>query len=110
MSALYVISFVGLTDAGNGLLYIGKGVIAGMDTAGVQFDGSYSETTDGISGTVKMTVPAGVALVTGQALPSGGIFELKVNWPPHFANGSPQPVLVAGRPVHVVLSKMRDLP
>ena len=52
------------------------------------------------------------ALVTGQTLPPGTVFDLNFDFPAHsFADGRPYPMTVfGGEPLMVTFEKVRDLP
>jgi hypothetical protein len=104
--------YAGAAGQGGGALYIGKGIVAGVDVVGGIYDGSYSERNGHLRGTVKLTAPtAGAHLVTGQSVPGGQSFELRFDLPPDFANGRPQTIVgVGGRPVQVTFEKLKDLP
>lgn len=56
-----------------GMFYFGKGVIAGVDVGGINYDGNLTEHTDGsLNGLVKFKVPAGAQLITGMTAGSHG--------------------------------------
>lgn len=112
MSAFYVMRYVGTDGQGGGALYIGRGLVVGVDVLGGTYDGKYTETHGRIKGTVKMTAPKGGAvLVTGQHVPSGTSFDLTFDFPAEFANGKPQSMVgVGGMPVQVTFEKLKDLP
>jgi hypothetical protein len=110
MSALYVMRYVGQTGTGTGVMYIGKGLVVGMDAAGNRYDGSYSESGGRIRGNVTMSVQPGTVLVTGQVVPQAAYFELKIDWLGNFANGKPQQITIAGRSAAVLFEKLKDIP
>lgn len=109
MSALYKMTYAGASDVGAGVLYIGNGKIVGIDVGDMRYSGTYTDLNGSIDATVKLSAPTGGTLVTGQQLPAGTILELKAKWPSNFANGQPQPITVAGRPVQVVLEKIDNI-
>ena len=57
----------GLGGIGFGVIALDTGKVIGADVAGGRYDGVYEfdQTTSMINATVNVTVPAGVALVTG---------------------------------------------
>jgi hypothetical protein len=112
MSAFYIMRYAGTAGQGSGVLYIGRGIVVGVDVVGGKYEGSYSERAGYLRGTVKLTAPtAGVHLVTGQSVPGGQAFDLGFDLPANFANGQPQTVTgVGGRPVQVTFEKIKDLP
>jgi hypothetical protein len=99
MSALYTMQNQG--QAGGGAVYIGKGIVLGVDMTGTRYNGSYTTTPAGrLQGTVTLTSSGGGAPpVTGQ-------FDL----PPNFANGQFHQVLIPGRPTQVKFDKIGDIP
>jgi hypothetical protein len=111
MSAFYIIRYAGTSGQGNGVLYIGKGLVVGVDVAGAKYRGSYSERSGHLHGTVKLTAPtAGSHLVTGQSVPGGQSFDLKFDLPTNFASGRPQTITgVGGQPVQVTFEKVSEL-
>jgi hypothetical protein len=67
---IYRITFAGAQTgtAGDGILVFYEGAkIAGIDAGGVQYDGDYEidAATQSIKANIKVTVPAGVAIVQG---------------------------------------------
>ncbi|WP_342238095.1 hypothetical protein [Inquilinus sp. OTU3971] len=110
MSALYVMRYSGQASAGAGCIYVGKGIVSGVDAFGGYYDGTYTPQAGRIQGVVQLTAPHGATLVTGQHLPPGANLQLKIDWPQDFGNGTPQSVSVSGRPVQVSFQKLRDIP
>ena len=111
MSALYSMQYVGHEGLGAGALYIGRGVVVGIDTGNVRYSGKYTEVNGGINAEVMMKAPAtGATLVTGKVLVSGQPLLLKADWPKNFADGVPQTILVGGHQVQVRLEKIGDIP
>jgi hypothetical protein len=111
MSALYIMRYAGTAGQGNGVLYIGRGFVVGVDVTGAKYQGSYSERSGHLHGTVKLTAPtAGTHLVTGQSVPGGQSFDLRFDLPANFANGRPQTITgVGGHPVQVTFEKVSEL-
>lgn len=109
-SALYIMRYVGREGMGGGAMYVGHGIISGVDVGEGRYDGSYTEEGGRLHLQAKMVFPAGGALVTGQQVPPGYSVQLEADWPSNFADGQPQAISVAGQPVHVSFQKLRDLP
>ncbi len=111
MKALFVMRFLGQVGLGEGVIYVGGGVVAGADAGGGRYDGAYQVVQGRTRGTVRlaMNTPGGY-LVTGQALAIGQVIPIEIDWPSEFWNGQPQRVTVGGRVVTVTLEKIRDLP
>jgi hypothetical protein len=113
MSALYIIKYAGRAGVGGGTLYIGKGVVVGVDVQGGKLDGSYNVVNGRMIGTVKITTPpSGATLVTGQHLEGGYIYSLNFNFPAEtFDDGTPQSMTGLGdEPLKVIFEKVRELP
>lgn len=67
LDGFYQIVFAGTADQGAGIVVFEAGTISGVDAGGVKYEGAYSynDQTDRFDATIKMSVPAGVALVQG---------------------------------------------
>lgn len=110
MSALYEMQYQGVTGTGHGAIYVGKGIIVGVDVTGARYHGTYTTGANGaLNGSVTLT-SAGGALVTGQAIPAGTQVPIILAVPSSFANGSYHQVMVGGQPVHVAFNKIGDIP
>jgi hypothetical protein len=112
MAAFYLMRYAGTVGEGAAAIFIGKGIVVGVDVVGGKYDGSYEEKNGRLKGVVKLTAPtAGAHLVTGQNVSGGQSFVLEFDLPPDFANGRPQTIVgVGGRPVQVIFEKLKDLP
>ena len=114
MSALYIMRYVGQAGGqagmGGGALYVGKGIISGVDVGLGTYDGSYKEEAGRVKGAAIMTIGLNGQLVTGKVLPQGTKVPLQIDWPADFADGRAQVVSVQGHPVHVTFEKLRDIP
>lgn len=110
MSALYSMTYSGLTGLGGGAVYVGRGVVLGGDVGGGRYHGTYTQQNGTLNVEVTLTFPAGGQLVTGQDMPAGSRLEMTATWPENFADGKPQPIMVAGRPVQVTFEKIGDVP
>jgi hypothetical protein len=109
MSALYQMRYQGVAGVGHGAIYIGKGIVAGVDLTGARYSGSYVSQGSSLNGTVTLT-SAGGALVTGQTVPPGTKVVITFSLPTNFANGQFQTVTVGGRPAQVAFDKIADIP
>jgi hypothetical protein len=112
MNGFYTMKYFGKAGAGGGTVYIGKGVVVGIDIQGAKIDGTYEVTGDRIKGVARITVPKeGSTLVTGQTLPGGAEFSLRFDFPASsFADGTPQILEgYGGESLEVVFEKVRDL-
>lgn len=109
-AGLYIIRFLGQAGFGDGVLYIGHGLISGADTNGVIYDGSYQEADGGLKAEAVLSMPAAGQLVTGTAMSVGQKIAIAADLSADFANGEPQQVTVEGRTVTVTFHKIRDLP
>lgn len=110
MNALYALSYLGHAG-GVGCLYLGNGMVVGIDASGGRFHGTYR----GDAGRIQVSMmliapPGGTILVTGGTLGGGQAIPLTADWPPGFADGTAQQILVMGRPVQVTLEKIADIP
>ena len=86
MSALYQMRYQGVAGNGHGAMYIGKGVVVGIDISGARFNGTYTLSGTTIDGTATLT-SAGGALVTGQDVPAGGTVPITFSLPAGFDDG-----------------------
>lgn len=110
MSAFYLMRFAGQLDRGEGAIYVGKGIVLGVDVGGLRYKGAYSDQGGRMKGSVTLTAPAGGGqLVTGQTMKPGQTVTLTIDWPSNFAGGQQQ-VSVNGRPVNVTFEKLGDIP
>ncbi len=110
MSALYVMRYLGQIGVGSGAVYIGKGIISGVDVTGGIYDGTYTEHGGRLTGNLTLLIPQGGYLVTGAQLPPNTPLPITFDLAPDFANGQAQAFNIAGRVVHVTFQKLRDLP
>lgn len=107
MASLYYVRFAGETGRGDGAMYVGNGVVAGFDTAGGRYMGTYIEQWGRFRATVSFSMPGGGEMVTGLQVSSGTSIPLSVDWPANFANGH-QEIIIQGKPVTMTLEKMND--
>ena len=109
MSALYQMRYQGVAGNGHGAMYIGKGVVVGIDISGARYNGTYTLSGTTINGIATLT-SAGGALVTGQDLPAGGTVAITFSLPAGFDDGQYHPVIGGGKRVGVSFNKIGDIP
>jgi hypothetical protein len=110
--ALYVAYFTGVAGQSIGLFYIGDGVIAGIDIASMQYDGTYATAADGsLDGTVDYVLPAGTALITGApAVATPMRVAVRLNLPPDFDKGHTITIETPTGPINARFEKVKELP
>jgi len=109
MSALYQMRYQGVAGNGHGAMYVGKGVVVGIDISGARYNGTYTLSGTTINGTAILT-SAGGALVTGQDLPAGGTVPITFSLPAGFDDGQYHQVIGGGKRVGVSFNKIGDIP
>jgi DNA-binding transcriptional regulator YiaG len=111
LEGMYAIKFRGQSGEGIGVLVLDRGRIYGSDT-GVMYDGTYAPSTssrDHIDAHIRLTVPPGVALVTGiPAQPMSYGFDIDCTINPR--SSTPVTVQTPFDPVEVVFTFLRNLP
>ena len=103
MGSLY---FMRLAAAGQqfGLIYIGGGVIAGADTTGVSYDGTYRLEDERFKGSVKV-----IQAVANRGYGADNTPALEFDWPEDLQDGQ-YDATWGPQPVKISLRKLRDLP
>ena len=109
MSALYQMRYQGVAGNGHGAMYIGNGVIVGIDISGARYNGTYTLLGTILDGTATLT-SAGGALVTGQDVPAGGTVPISFSLPEGFDNGQYCKVIAGSKRVGVSFNKIGDVP
>lgn len=71
MRGFYRMDYQGTDGSGAGALAFVDGKIAGLDTGGGIYKGTYTEAGGNLTGSVQMSFPDGGHLVTGFAVPKG---------------------------------------
>ena len=111
MGAFYAIKYSGQHGAGRGAVYIGKGLIVGLDETDTRYEGRYTENSGRLKGNITLTSPpGGASLVTGEVVPGGSVLRVSIDWPSDFANGKMQDLRVGGQSVSLWLEKIGDIP
>jgi hypothetical protein len=67
LNGFYSVYYTGRTGSGFGVLVLKDGIVTGADVSGGLFDGEYTvhEERAVFEGTIRLTIPPGVPLVTG---------------------------------------------
>lgn len=111
MEGFYAVYYTGVAGFGHAVLVIKDGIISGADVTGGVYDGKFTVgDSGGIVIEVRLTVPAGATLVTGQTLPSPYSQTINASLSENFANGQPVPVQTPLGPVNAIFKKLRNLP
>jgi hypothetical protein len=111
MSALYIMRGLGQYGTGFGAIYLGRGILLGLDFFNGRYSGTYTEEKGRLKITATYSPPLpGLQLVPGRTLPFGRPINLSGDWPANFADGTPQPMMLMGIPVQVTLERIGDVP
>ena len=110
MSALYRMNYIGSNSEGFAVVYIGRGLILGMDEAKGHLRGTYAEDAGRLKGSINGTAAEDNGLASGQVMQSGGSTEIRIDWSADFATDAPQPSWVMGDLVEVTFEKIGDIP
>ena len=121
MSALYIIRFRDVPNLagigallgsleGHGVLFIGRGVVLGIDIAGIRYSGDCIQTEKHLELRGMITAQGGGELVTGDVLGQGETRPVAALLPINFDDGSFHSVSVGGRPAQVAFEKIGDIP
>ena len=110
-ATLYALKFHGMAGAGGTVLYVGNGIIAGMDAGGLIYDGTFQTDQHGaISGSARLTAKVSAQLVTGATLSQGQSVTVPFSLPANFGNGQQFQFNVGGTPVPATFEKIKDVP
>lgn len=110
-AGFFVVHFRDADDIGGIGLYVGNGIIVGIDNGLVRYDGQYQEMPDGsLQGVVHLTVRQPTQLITGGILQPGVAAPINFRLPPNFANGQVFQFNLGGDMVATRFEKLRDLP
>ena len=112
LNGFYALYFTGTVANGFAVVVLKDGVVAGADVAGGIFDGEYTvnQKKGVFEGTIRMTVPPGISLVTG-APPSQVTYtqEITLSLPLDLNQGQPMQIQTSTGPVNLNMKKLRDL-
>jgi hypothetical protein len=109
----YAIYYTGKISSGFGVLVFRDGVIVGADAAGIFYDGEYTTKQEKgtLEGTIKMTIPPGVSLVTGPpASEHPYVLEFPVSLSIDLSQQEPLRVETPTGPVNINFKKIRAFP
>ena len=110
MSALYRMDYSGSHGKGFAVVYIGRGVVLGMDEPGSLVHGTYTEDGGRLRGSMTLTGDTEGHTVGGQIMKAGQSAEMEIDWDSDFAAGRPQQVTLLGDPLQIVFQKIGDVP
>ncbi len=108
----YAVFYTGKVSSGFAMIVLRNGIIAGADVSGGLYDGNYAISADKrtVDGTLKLTTPPGVALVTGApASQQTSIQEFPLSLPADLNERTVQIQTPTG-PVNLKFKKIRDFP
>jgi hypothetical protein len=110
--AIYIAYLTGIAGQSIGLFYIGDGILAGVDVATMQYNGSYTTNSDGnLEGVVEYVLPAGASLITGAPAGTAPVrISVKLTLPSDFANGDTITIETPLGPVNAKFEKLKDIP
>ncbi len=109
----YSMTYTGQIGSGFGMVILDTGIIVGADILGGTYDGeyAYNEKTGMLDGKIKMTIPAGVSLVTGAPpMPNPHTQEFSVSLPRDLGGEQPVEIQTPTGPVVIVFRKVREFP
>ena len=110
MSALYRMTYTGSHSEGFAVVYIGQGLILGMDIAGARVHGTYAEQDGRLRGSMTLTEHEEGVTAGGQIIKAGESAEMEIDWSGDFEAAGPQQVLLLGDPLQIVFQKIGDIP
>lgn len=112
LDALYVAHYTGggSLHLGAAALYIGKGIILGVDIGLNRYEGKYTLEDGTLKASINMTAVADSPLVTGLTLKRGDTISISADLPEDFEEGVFYNVSVGDRPVQVVFDKIGKIP
>ena len=110
MRALYRLTYTGSHDEGFAVVYIGQGLILGMDVTGSRLRGTYSEENGRLRGSMTLTGDEEGLTAGGQMMQAGQSAEMDIDWDADFAAAGPQQVILLGDPLQIEFQKIGDVP
>ena len=110
MGGFYRVEFQGRADQGSGSLALANGKVAGLDSGGGVYRGSYVEEGGRARGTAILSFANGGELVTGMRVPPGAEVSIPFDIPVgNSTSVHGTSVNVAGRRVDVLWYRVADL-
>ncbi len=113
MSALYIMRFENPpipVANGVGVLYIGQGVVLGVDGGNVRYSGTYTQREESLYLNGTMTAHDPVPLVTGNCLNAGDSIPVTAHLPIDFGGDTSYQLCVGGHDVYVKFEKIGGIP
>jgi len=109
--ALYIAYLTGQTGNSIALLYIGDGIISGVDVGGAIYDGVFTQADERSSliGNLELKVPEHGQLITG-AEPTIPTVNIPLSLPANFDNGAVVHLQTIVGPINAIFHKTRELP
>jgi hypothetical protein len=95
-------------NSGVGALYLGNGILVGMDSNGGRYHGTYKELNGRIMGSAMLSFPNGGTTVTGLPMKPGWKAPLATNWPADLGNGQPLNIDLMQDQVEVTFEKIGE--
>lgn len=110
LDGFYAAYVTGRASQGFAMLVFRNGVIAGVDVAGITYDGTFTETGDAIDIRLTLSIPPNTFLVQGVTTgPEKEENTLEFQLPPDFLSRPFIRINGVHGPVNVKLTKLRDL-
>ncbi len=110
MSALYRMTYTGSHDEGFAVVYIGQGLILGMDMDGSHIHGIYTEQDGRLRGSMTLTGADEGITAGGQIMQAGESAEMEIDWSADFEAAGPHQVILLGDPLQILFQKIGDIP
>lgn len=111
MNGFYVMYFTGRRGSGHAVFAMKDGVISGADAVGGVLDGTYTDEGGDVDVSVKLKVPPGTLLVTGDLVGRDSLVqEINTKLPSNFCEGRPIGVKTPTGPINVIFRRLRDVP
>lgn len=110
VDGFYAAYLTGSTGQGLAMLVFRNGAIVGVDVVGVKYDGTYSESCNGVSIKLTVSVPPNTPLIQGVSTgPQGEDSGMELHLPPDFLSLPFIRIDTGHGPVNVKLTKLRKL-
>ena len=91
-------------------MYIGRGIVLGLDTGEGLARGTYREEGGRLKGSMTLTVRDDNVSPNGKVLKAGESTEIEIDLPPDFADGRTLQETIMGDTFDVVYTKLGDIP
>jgi hypothetical protein len=112
LDGFYALFYTGRVSSGFAMIVLRNGIVTGADVGGGLYDGKYTISPDErtIVGTIKVTTPPGVSLVTGApASAEVSVQEFPLSLPADLNEQTVQIQTPTG-PVNLKFKKIREFP